>query len=80
MFGYRHTDSEQLKEAKRKYFRAECRLRCLMSALDRTDPKDFDALMDRIEIAQDEVLEVGCHIYRLEAAQAVPQTSGEPQQ
>ena len=69
MFGYRVADSEQLKEAKRRHYRAECRLRCLTSALDRTDPKDFDELMDQIEIAQAEIQEAAQRVYRLSWAE-----------
>lgn len=40
--------------AKDRYFRAECKLRCLTAALDRTDPEDFDALFEQIKAARSE--------------------------
>lgn len=67
MYGYCHTDSEELKEAKRRHYRAVCKLRCLTAALDRTDPEDFDNLMDRIEAAQEAVWEAGRFVVRLNA-------------
>lgn len=49
MFGYCSAWSEERKTVERRHYRLLCRLRCLEAALDRTDPQDFDALMDEIE-------------------------------
>lgn len=46
---------EELKEAERRRYRAECKLRCLTAALDRVDPAEFDGVMARIEAARDEL-------------------------
>lgn len=47
---------QEVKDAVQRHYRAKCKLRCLESALDRTDPEDFDELMARIEEAQAELL------------------------
>ena len=46
---------EELKEAERRRYRAECKLRCLTSALDRVDPVEFDSVMAQIEAAREEL-------------------------
>lgn len=50
---------DELKEAERCRYRAECKLRCLTAALDRTPPEAFDALMAQIEQAQRELQQAG---------------------
>lgn len=50
---------DELKEAERRRYRAECKLRCLTAALDRTPPEAFDALMAQIEQAQQELQQAG---------------------
>lgn len=54
-----------LKEAERRNYRAECKLRCLTSSLDRIDPEDFDQVMDQIEEARKEVFETGSKFFEL---------------
>ena len=54
-FGYCQAWPDALKDLSRRHYRAMCRLRCLEAALDRTDPDDFDALMNQIEATQQEV-------------------------
>lgn len=56
---------EELKEAERRRYRAECKLRCLISALDRIDPAEFDGLMAQIEQARAEVQKAGAEKIRL---------------
>lgn len=46
---------EELKEAERRRYRAECKLRCLTAALDRVDPVEFDSLMAQIEATREEL-------------------------
>jgi len=46
---------QEVKEAEKRLYRANCRVRCLEAALDRCDPEDFDDLMAQIEEAQEEV-------------------------
>ena len=50
---------DELKEAERRRYRGECKLRCLTAALDRTPPEAFDALMAQIEQAQRELQQAG---------------------
>lgn len=47
---------DELKEAERRRYRAECRLKCLTAALDHIDPTEFDVLMTQIEAAREELL------------------------
>ena len=54
-FGYCQAWPDALKDLSRRHYRAMCRLRCPEAALDRTDPDDFDALMNQIETTQQEV-------------------------
>jgi len=61
MYNYDSTWSEELKAAERWRYRAECKVRCLTSALDRVDPTGFDVLMDQIEAAQTELQAAGEH-------------------
>lgn len=46
---------EELKEAERRRYRAECKLRCLTAALDRVDPAEFDSIMAQIEATREEL-------------------------
>ncbi|MGM9577847.1 MAG: hypothetical protein ACI3VS_00550 [Evtepia sp.] len=55
----------ELKEADRLNYRAECNLNCLLSSLNRTDPEDFDQVMDKIEEARKEVFETGLKLWKL---------------
>lgn len=57
--------SEELKEAELRRYRAECRLRCLTSSLDRIDLAEFDGLMAQIEQARAEVQKAGAEKIRL---------------
>lgn len=50
---------QERKDAEARLYRAACRLRCLESSLDRTDPEDFDDLMVQIEKAVEEVSAAG---------------------
>lgn len=56
---YRYCESwpPELKQAEQRRYRAECKVRCLTAALDRTAPECFDALMLQIEQAQQELLQ-----------------------
>ena len=54
MYDYNSAWSDELKEAERRRYRAECKVRCLTAALDRTPPEGFEALMAQIEAAQKE--------------------------
>ena len=54
-FGFCQAWSDELKELSRKHYRAACRVRNLEGAIDRTDPADFDDLMNQLETAQQEV-------------------------
>lgn len=55
MYEYNSKWPDELKEAERRRYRAECKVRCLTAALDRVDPGGFDALMVQIEAAQQEL-------------------------
>lgn len=46
---------QEVKDAELRLYRAKCKLRCLESALDRTDLADFDVLMGQIEAARNEM-------------------------
>ena len=46
---------EELKEAERRRYRAECKLRCLTASLDRVDPAEFDGVMTQIEATREEL-------------------------
>ena len=61
MYVYDSTWSEEPKAAERLRYRAECKVRCLTSALDRVEPTGFDALMNQIEAAQTELQAAGEH-------------------
>lgn len=50
---------EELKEAERRRYRAECKLRCLTAALDRVDPAEFDGIMAQIEATREELYAAG---------------------
>lgn len=54
-FGYCQAWPDELKDLSRRHYRAVCRVRCLEAAITRTDPSDFDALMDQLEEVQQEV-------------------------
>ena len=43
-------------EAEARRYRAECLVRCLEASLDRTDPENFNEVMDRLETAQTDLL------------------------
>lgn len=59
MYEYNSNWSDELKTAEQLRYRAECKVRCLTSALDRVDPTGFDALMNQIEAAQMELQTAG---------------------
>ena len=61
MYIYDNTWPEELKAAERRRYRAECKVRCLVSMLDRVEPTGFGALMDQIEAAQTELQAAGEH-------------------
>lgn len=46
---------QEVKDAERRLYRANCKLRCLENALDRTDPADFDTLWEQIDAAREEL-------------------------
>lgn len=50
---------DELKEAERRRYRAECKLRCLTASLDRVDPDGFDDLMQQIEATREELYTAG---------------------
>lgn len=56
---------DDLKEAERTRFRAECRLRNLTAQLDTVDPSDFDGLMGQIETAREELYMAGQLFFEL---------------
>lgn len=58
----------ELQEAEKRRFRAECKLRCLESNLDRISPAEFDALMDQIEATQEELYAAGQAVIRARAS------------
>lgn len=62
---HNYFNSPELLEAERQHFRAECKLRCLTSALDRTNPEDFDVLMVQIEAAKDELQSAWTEILKI---------------
>lgn len=55
----------ELLEADRLNYRAECKLRCLTACLDRTEPEDFEQVMDQIEAAKRAVFETGMTLTEL---------------
>jgi len=57
--------SQEVKDAERRRFRAECKLRCLEANLDRITPVEFDGLMDQIEAAQEELRTAGLNLIRI---------------
>lgn len=59
MWEYNVNWPAELKAAEQLRYRAECKVRCLTSALDRVDPTGFDALMNQIEAAQMELQAAG---------------------
>lgn len=64
MYDYNSAWSDELKEAERSRYRAECKVRCLTAALDRTPPEGFEALMAQIEAAQKELENAAAHKLR----------------
>ena len=66
MFSYCEADSPELKEIKRKYDRAVCRVKCLEANITRIDYREFDALMDKLEKAQEDVHTLSIAITKLE--------------
>lgn len=72
---------DELKEAERTRFRAECRLRNLTAQLDRVPPSEFDALMDLIEKAREDGYRAGRRFwelnYNFQMAQYMKEHSGE---
>ena len=55
MYEYNRNWPPELNQAELLRYRAECKVRCLTAALDRTPPEAFDALMRQIEQAQQEL-------------------------
>lgn len=74
MFIYNASWSKELQDAERRRYRAECRVRCLESSLDRIDPNEFDWVMDQLEAAIVEVQAAAQEAYRLQLAQAAQST------
>lgn len=66
MFSYCEADSPELKEIKRKYDRAVCRVKCLEANITRIDYREFDALMDELEKAQEDVHTLSIAVTKLE--------------
>lgn len=56
---------DNLKEAERARFRADCRLRNLLAQLDTVAPTEFDALMDLIEKEREELYMTGHKFFEL---------------
>ena len=54
-FGYCAAWPDELKELSRRHYRALCRVQNLEAAITRTDPNDFDNLMDQLELARQEI-------------------------
>lgn len=57
-YEYRETDSCELKDLKRRHFRALCRIKNLESNIARVAPEGFDALMSELEIQMQKVEEL----------------------
>ena len=68
MYEYNSRWSDELKEAERRRYRAECKVRCLTANLDRTEPGNFDALMSQIEAAQKELQDAAARKFQCFAA------------
>lgn len=58
-FGYCASWPNELKELSLRHYRAECRVRNLEAAITRIDPCEFDALMDQLELAQQDLRKTG---------------------
>lgn len=66
MFSYCEADSQELKELKRRYDRAVCRVKCLEANITRIDYREFDTLMDELEKAQADVHALSMAVTKLE--------------
>ena len=64
MYDYNSAWSDELKAAERRRYRAECKVRCLTAALDRTAPEGFETLMTQIEAAQAELENAAAQKFR----------------
>lgn len=50
---------QELKEAERQCYHAACRVKMLEAKLDRSDPSEFDQLMDQLDAAYSEMWRAG---------------------
>lgn len=54
-YSYCEAWPDELKELNRKRYRAICRVRNLEASIKRVSPYEFDAVMDELEQAQEQV-------------------------